>query len=113
MENTLNMLRLTPYFLIAAIASLSVACGMAGISAKPYTSQKHGFTITFPSGAKEPTVQKEGRINENDAVYSTTNDNGVYRVKIINWNESADNSKSAKEILIGAGLGSDIPLDPE
>lgn len=60
-------------------------------------------------------MQKEGRINENDAVYTTTNDNGVYSVKIINWNESADgNPKSVKNLLIGAGIDpGDLPSDPE
>ncbi len=111
----LTMLRPTSYLLMTAIASLSLACGMAGSSAKPYTSQKHGFTITFPGGAKEPTLQAPRYASDMAAVYTTTNDNGVYRVKIVDWNESADGKpKSVKDVLIGAGIDAgDFPSDSE
>ena len=95
------------------VISFTASCGMLATPAKPYTSEKHGFSITFPAGSKEVIVQKpQYAANDNDAVYMTTYTNGVSRVKVINWHEY-DKAGSVEADLIGAGANTDIPSDPD
>ncbi len=89
------------------------ACGMIAEQAKPFTSQKSNFSITFPSGSKEPKEQKPASAaNENDTTYMTTNDSGAYWVKIINWPE-LNAGEPVEDDLVGAGASMEIPADPE